>query len=54
MNELLGELQKRLEYEEARVTRKLELLASNRKRLEATISSVENEIERFRQQPDLP
>ena len=54
MDELRGELQKRLEYEKARVTRQLELLASNRKRLEATISSVEREIERARQQLDLP
>ena len=54
MDELRGELQKRLEYEKARVTRQLELLASNRERLESTIHTAERDIERVRQQLDLP
>jgi predicted nucleic acid-binding Zn-ribbon protein len=50
MDELRGELQKKLEYEKARQTRQLDLLATNRQRLESAISVAEKELQRIRQQ----
>jgi chromosome segregation ATPase len=54
MDELREAVRRRLENEKARVNKQMEILISSRERIEAAINRADAEIERLRQQLELP